>query len=63
MPRATENLTKDSSDDAVKAAISSCISTQVKEGMPQEQAIAMCHSEARSKTGKALKKKSTTIGG
>ena len=63
MPRATENLTKDSSDDAVKKAISSCISTQMGEGMPQEQAIAMCHEEARGKTGKPLKKKSTTIGG
>lgn len=63
MPRATENLTRASSDDAIQGAISSCISTQVGEGMPQEQAIAMCHQEARSKTGKALKKKSTTVGG
>ena len=62
MPRATENLTKDSSDKATKAAISSCISTQMHEGMPQEQAIAMCHQEARDKTGKELKKKSTRIG-
>ena len=62
MPRATENLTKDSSDEASKAAISSCISTQMGEGMPQEQAIGMCYSEARSKTGKELKKRSTTLG-
>ena len=63
MPRATEKLTKDSSDEATQAAISSCISTQRGEGMKQEQAIAMCIQEARSKTGKALKKKSTTLGG
>lgn len=63
MPRATENLTKDSSDDAVKSAISKCISTQMHEGMKQEQAIAMCHEEARDKSGKQLKKKSTSIGG
>jgi len=62
MPRATENLTKDTTDDAVKAAISSCISTQMGEGMKQEQAIAMCHEEARSKTGRQLKPKSTRIG-
>ena len=62
MPRATERLSKGSSDEQTKAAISSCISTQVGEGMKQEQAIAMCHEEARTKTGKALKKKSTTVG-
>ena len=63
MPRATENLTKDSSDDAIKGAISKCISTQMGEDMKQEQAIAMCYQEARDKTGKALKKKSTKVGG
>ena len=63
MPRATERLTKDSSDEATKGAISSCISTQMHEGMKQEQAIAMCHSEARKKTGKALKPKGRRIGG
>jgi cytochrome c551/c552 len=63
MPRATENLTTTSSDNEVKLAISSCISTQMGEGMPQEQAIAMCHQEARDKTGKQLKKKSTRVGG
>ncbi len=61
-PRATESLTIDSSDETTTAAISSCISTQMGEGMKQEQAIAMCHEEARGKTGKALKKKSTRIG-
>ncbi len=61
-PRATENLTTESSDESTTIAISECISTQMGEGMSQEQAIAMCHSEARSKTGKALKPKSTRIG-
>ena len=61
-PRATENLTVDSTDEATSAAVSSCISTQMGEGMPQEQAVAMCHEEARGKTGKVLKQRSTTIG-
>lgn len=61
-PRATENLTVDSSDEVTDAAISSCISTQMGEGMPQEQAVAMCHEEARGKTGKELKKRSVTLG-
>lgn len=61
-PRATESLTKESTDEATKGAISACISMQMGEGMKQEQAIAMCHEEARGKTGKELKKKSTRIG-
>lgn len=64
MPTRAESLTKESSPDAVQAAISSCISQMMKEGgRPQEQVIAICYSQARKATGKALKKKSTTIGG
>ena len=63
MPTAAEGLTKDSSDDAIQGAISSCISQLVDEGKPQEQAIATCHSMARTATGKELKPKSTTVGG
>ena len=62
MPTAAEKLTKDSSPDAIKSAISSCISQMVDEGRKQEQAVAICHSMARKATGKALKKKSTRIG-
>lgn len=64
MPTAAEGLTKDSSSEAVQGAISSCISKLMKEGgRKQEQVIAICYSQARKATGKALKKKSTTIGG
>ena len=61
MPRATESLTTDSSGEVTTQAVSECISTQMGEGMSQEQAIAMCHGEARSKTGKALKPKATRL--
>ena len=62
MPRATESLTKESPEEATSAAVRSCISTQMGEGMPQEQAVAMCLEEARTKTGKGLKQRSTTLG-
>ena len=62
MPTTAEGLTKESSSDKVKGAISSCISKMMHEGRKQEQAIAICHSQARKSTGKALKKKSTTVG-
>jgi hypothetical protein len=52
MPTAVDALTRDSSPGEVQDAISSCISTEVKAGRPQAQAIAMCHSMAERKTGK-----------
>ncbi len=64
MPTAAERLTKDSSPDAVKGAISSCISQMMDEGgRSQEEVIAICHSMARKATGKELKPKSTQVGG
>jgi len=51
MPTAVDRLSKDSSDSQVKAAISDCIATEVRGGRDQQQAIAMCHSMAREKTG------------
>jgi len=44
-------LSKASGDDQIKAAISSCIATEVKAGRDQQQAIAMCMSMVREKTG------------
>ncbi len=44
-----EVLTKDSSDAQTKAAVSSCIATEVRAGMAQDQAIAACHGMARDK--------------
>ena len=49
-----ERLDKASSDEQIKAAISSCIASEVNAGREQSQAIAMCHQMARDKTGKGL---------
>ena len=49
-----QRLDRASSDEQVKAAISSCIANEVNAGRPQDQAIAMCHQMARDKTGKTL---------
>ena len=49
-----QRLDRASSDEQVKAAISSCIATEVNAGRPQDQAIAMCHQMARDKTDKTL---------
>lgn len=62
MPTAAERLTKDSSEEQVKKAISESISMLVHEGRPQEQAIAIAYSQARKATGRSLKSKSTRIG-
>jgi len=51
MPLPTAKLTKDSSKDAVRAAISACIRMAIKEGRPQDQAIAMCLEDARCNAG------------
>lgn len=64
MPTKAEALTKESSPEATKGAISSCISQLMHEGgRSQEQCIAICHSQARKATGKALKPKGRRIGG
>lgn len=40
-------LRKTSSPEQTKAAISSCVATEVRGGMPQDQAVAACHEMAR----------------
>lgn len=57
MPTAVDKLSKDSSDAQVKAAISDCIATEIRGGRERDQAVAMCYSMARDKTGKELKPK------
>ena len=57
MPTAVDNLTRDSSDEAVDEAVSSCIASEVRGGRQTDQAVAMCHEMARDKTGKELKPK------
>ena len=49
-----DKLDKSSADAQIKAAISSCIAMEVKSGKEQSQAVAMCYSMAREKTGKEL---------
>ena len=51
---AIEALTAKSSDGAIQAAISECISAEVEAGREQRQAIAMCYSMARKATKKSL---------
>ena len=46
-----QRLVKESSEAQVQAAISDCIATEVRGGMPQDQAIAACHEMARKQTG------------
>lgn len=49
-----EALDKASSDAQAKAAISSCIATEIKAGRDPDQAKAMCYEMVRSKTSKEL---------
>ena len=46
-----ERLEKGSSKAQISAAVSACIASEVRSGTDQQQAIAMCHSMAREKTG------------
>ncbi len=46
-----EALQKDSGDGQISAAISTCIANEVRNGVPQNQAVAMCSSMARDRTG------------
>ena len=46
-----EKLGADSSDSQVQAAISACVAQEMRSGKPQDQALAMCHSMIREKTG------------
>ena len=57
MPTQVDRLTKDSSPEAVKAAVSQCISVEVDGGKTPKQAAGMCYGMAREKTSKALKPK------
>ena len=52
MPTAVDNLTKDSSAEEIKAAVSSCIATEINNGRERDQAVRMCYDMARAKTGK-----------
>ena len=52
MPLPTERLDKDSGKEAVRSAVSACISQAVKEGgREHRQIVAMCLNSAREHAG------------
>lgn len=54
MPTPSESLTSESSEEAVRKAISATVSQLVDEGFPQDQATAIALEQARKATGKEL---------
>lgn len=54
MPLAVDNLTKDSTTEQIREAISSTIQQLMGEGKTQEQAAGQAYGMAREKTGKSL---------
>ena len=55
MPLPAENLSPDSSDEAIQKAISDSISRCMEEGgKDQAQCVAMAHEMARRSTGRSL---------
>ncbi len=46
-----ERLEPTSSTQTKGAAVSACVATEVRNGMPQDQAVAMCSQLAADKTG------------
>ena len=49
MPSAVDDLKPESKKGQVSAALSDCIASEMRNGTPQDQAIAMCHEMARAK--------------
>lgn len=49
-----ERLGRDSSQGQIQAAISACVAAEIRDGKPRDQAVAMCYSMVREKTGKEL---------
>jgi len=54
MPTAAESLSKDSSQGAMRSAVSKCIEQLINEGRKQDQAAAICYSQARESSGKEI---------
>lgn len=52
MPTEAEGLSAQSSDEEYRTAVSACIRMLVEEGREQEQASAICYSQARTATGR-----------
>ncbi len=49
-----EKLNKGSSDAQAKAAVSSCIATEVHAGRDQKQAVGMCYAMVEKKIGRKI---------
>ena len=54
MPTPSDSLTSDSSDEAIRQAISDTVAQLVEEGFPQDQAVAIAFEQASEATGKEL---------
>jgi hypothetical protein len=46
-----ESIEKDSSESTKKAAMSACVASMVREGTPQDQAVAICADMISKKAG------------
>ena len=58
MPTEVDKLTKGSSDDQARAAVSDCIAYHMKhDGLTQEQAAGKCYGMAENKRGRPLPKR------
>jgi hydroxymethylpyrimidine/phosphomethylpyrimidine kinase len=57
-----QSLDKNSGDAQAKAALSSCIATEVNAGRDQKQATAMCYSMVERAIGRTLVSSQTPIG-
>ena len=57
MPLPVENLTPESSMDAIRAAISATIKQLMGEGKNQKEAAGQAYGMARDRTGKSLGRK------
>jgi hypothetical protein len=65
VPTPANNLKKDSSPEEIQQAVSDSIAQLVKEGRPQDQAIAIAFSQAEDATGRKLSRprgQSTNLG-
>jgi len=51
MPTAIDKLQPNSEDAQKKAALSDCIAQEIRNGYPQEQAVAMCNQMLKERTG------------
>jgi len=63
MPTPVDGLTAQSSPDQIRKAIGECVKVEMDNGREQTQAVAMCISMAKGKTGQEYPKKSTEEGG